>query len=96
MEICAISDLAFVVELGQLSSRPEPSTNTLHLGKFVSVLDECHSEDLSFNVIIQELVTLQNQMVINRVVLVDLLMTVVQFFARLQAKICDGLGWKPP
>ena len=58
MHVGGVSQGSIQIPLVHDSSLPEPSTDGLHLGVHRPVLKERHREDLTFYVVIEELVSL--------------------------------------
>lgn len=80
VKISGISDFPHEVELVHGASLIEPTAPSLHLGVSRSVLHESHGQDLTLDVVVEELVTLHHQMVRNGLVLVQLVTALFDLF----------------
>ena len=96
MQVCSISYLSLEVDLGHHPSCPEPATAGLHLHKFISILQVAHSQDLAFDIVIEEFIPLHHQMILDGRVFSNLVSTFVQVLGCSNGQLRDGFDGQTP
>ena len=86
LHVGTVSDGSVEVALVHLLSSPKPSAERLHLGVLTSILDESHCEDLTLYIIVEELISLDQQVILDRLVLSQGITAVGNLLSRVDAK----------